>query len=147
MLRELEKNSPGSKAYLAFVAEGLCGLQDWQEVMSYQRKNGSLFNSPSTTAAALSHIRDDKSLSYLSAILQKFGCSGGSAQFLFKFKLKHVFCTARCCILTYTWCFTVPTTYPLDIHTHLAMVDELERLGVSLHFIHDIKGILDRAYR
>ncbi|XP_020579526.1 ent-kaur-16-ene synthase, chloroplastic-like isoform X2 [Phalaenopsis equestris] len=114
--REVEKNSPGSKAYLAFVAEGLCGLQDWQEVLSYQRKNGSLFNSPSTTAAALCHIRDDKSFNYLCSILQKFGCS-------------------------------VPTTYPLDIHTQLSMIDKLEKLGVSLHFIHDTRGILDRAYR
>ncbi|KAI0498958.1 hypothetical protein KFK09_019856 [Dendrobium nobile] len=114
--REAEENSVGSKAYLAFVAEGLCGIQDWQEVMSYQRKNGSLFNSPSTTAAALCHIRDDKSLNYLSSILQKFGCS-------------------------------VPTTYPLEIHTHLSMADKLEKLGVSLHFIHDIRRILDRVYR
>ncbi|XP_020588364.1 ent-kaur-16-ene synthase, chloroplastic-like [Phalaenopsis equestris] len=114
--REVEKNMIGSKAYLAFVAEGLCGLHDWKEVMSYQRKNGSLFNSPSTTAAALCHIRDDKSLNYLSSVLQKFGCS-------------------------------VPTTYPFDIHMHLSVVDKLERLGVSLHFIHDIRGILDRAYR
>ncbi|CAN1223507.1 Ent-kaur-16-ene synthase, chloroplastic [Linum perenne] len=32
---------------------------------NHQRRNGSLFNSPSTTAAALLHLNDDKSLAYL----------------------------------------------------------------------------------
>ncbi|KAG0499507.1 hypothetical protein HPP92_004198 [Vanilla planifolia] len=73
--RETEKNSAGSKAYLAFVAEGLPELQDWGNIMNYQGKNGSLFNSPSTTAAALTHVRDDKALNYLSSLLEKFGCS------------------------------------------------------------------------
>lgn len=116
LLSVAEKSSAGAKAYLAFVAEGLCGMQDWQVVMSFQRKNGSLFNSPSTTAAALCHLRDNKSLNYLSSVLQKFGCS-------------------------------VPTTYPLDIYTHLSIVDKLERLGVYMHFVHDIRRILDRVYR
>ncbi|KAK8941439.1 hypothetical protein KSP39_PZI010040 [Platanthera zijinensis] len=115
--REAEKNSAGSKSYLAFVTEGLSGMQDWQAVMSFQRKNGSLFNSPSSTAAVLCHLRDDKSLNYLTSILQKFGCSG------------------------------VPTTYPLDIYTHLSMVDKLEKLGVSMYFVHDIRRILDKVYR
>lgn len=66
-------DSKGSKAYLAYVAEGLGKLQDWQEVMKYQRKNGSLFNSPSTTAAALIHLKDDKCLEYLHSVLKSFG--------------------------------------------------------------------------
>ncbi|EHA8591502.1 putative Ent-kaurene synthase-like 3 [Cocos nucifera] len=43
--------------------------------MKYQRENGSLFNSPSTTAAALTHIYDAKALEYLCSLLQKFGSS------------------------------------------------------------------------
>ncbi|XP_008809130.1 ent-kaur-16-ene synthase, chloroplastic isoform X1 [Phoenix dactylifera] len=80
-LRDLElqrvtgNSFEGRKAYLAYVAEGLGKSQDWHEVMKYQRENGSLFNSPSTTAAALSHIYDAEALEYLRSLLQKFGSS------------------------------------------------------------------------
>ncbi|KAK8705802.1 hypothetical protein V6N13_049393 [Hibiscus sabdariffa] len=47
--------------------------QDWEMVMKYQRKNGSLFNSPSTTAAVLSHIPNAGCLCYLTELLEKFG--------------------------------------------------------------------------
>ncbi|PKA52242.1 Ent-kaur-16-ene synthase, chloroplastic [Apostasia shenzhenica] len=114
--RESKECSVGSTAYLAFIAEGLCKLQDWRELMNYQRKNGSLFNSPATTAAALTQGQDDKALSYLSSVLQKFSSA-------------------------------VPTTYPLDLRINLSMVDRLERLGISHHFVHEIKEVLDRAYR
>ncbi|XP_038976928.1 ent-kaur-16-ene synthase, chloroplastic-like [Phoenix dactylifera] len=73
--RVSENSSEGRKAYLAYVAEGLGKSQDWQEVMKYQRENGSLFNSPSTTAAALTHKYDAKALEYLRSLLQKFGSS------------------------------------------------------------------------
>ncbi|XP_038977116.1 ent-kaur-16-ene synthase, chloroplastic-like [Phoenix dactylifera] len=73
--RASENSSEGRKAYLAYVAKGLGKSQDWQEVMKYQRENGSLFNSPSTTAAALTHIYDAKALEYLHSLLQKFGSS------------------------------------------------------------------------
>lgn len=45
-------------------------------VMKYQRKNGSLFNSPSTTAAALTHFHNAGCLHYLSSLLEKFGNAG-----------------------------------------------------------------------
>ncbi|XP_042477570.1 ent-kaurene synthase TSP4, chloroplastic [Macadamia integrifolia] len=61
------------KAYLAYVAEGLGKLQDWNEVMKYQRENGSLFNSPSTTAAAFIHFQDANCLNYLHSVLERFG--------------------------------------------------------------------------
>ncbi|KAJ0042981.1 hypothetical protein Pint_18084 [Pistacia integerrima] len=35
---------------------GICFRRNGEMVMKYQRKNGSLFNSPSTTAAALTHL-------------------------------------------------------------------------------------------
>ncbi|KAJ0100378.1 hypothetical protein Patl1_20770 [Pistacia atlantica] len=63
----------GRKEYLAYVSEGMGKLQDWEMVMKYQRKNGSLFSSPSTTAAALSHLQDAGCLHYLCSVLEKFG--------------------------------------------------------------------------
>ncbi|VAH51047.1 unnamed protein product [Triticum turgidum subsp. durum] len=67
------EKSYGREAYMAYVAEGLGNLLDWNEVMKFQRKNGSLFNSPSTTAAALVHNYDDKALEYLNMLVSKFG--------------------------------------------------------------------------
>ncbi|KAK2654429.1 hypothetical protein Ddye_014285 [Dipteronia dyeriana] len=65
----------GKKEYLAYVSEGMGKLQDWEEIMKYQRKNGSLFNSPSTTAAALTHHQNAGCLHYLRSLLEKFGNS------------------------------------------------------------------------
>ncbi|OMP00169.1 hypothetical protein CCACVL1_03450 [Corchorus capsularis] len=67
------ESSKGREAYLAYVSEGIGKHQDWGMVMKYQRKNGSLFNSPSTTAAALAHLQNDGCLCYLQALLEKFG--------------------------------------------------------------------------
>ncbi|BAT17203.1 Os12g0491500 [Oryza sativa Japonica Group] len=58
---------------MAYVSEGLGSLQDWDEVMAYQRKNGSLFNSPSTTAAAAIYSFNDSALNYLDSFTNKFG--------------------------------------------------------------------------
>ncbi|CAI0379007.1 unnamed protein product [Linum tenue] len=66
------RNAEGRRAYLAYVSEGIQHTQDWDMVMKYQRQNGSLFNSPSTTAVAFSHLRDPDCLRYLSSILDKF---------------------------------------------------------------------------
>ncbi|VAH35741.1 unnamed protein product [Triticum turgidum subsp. durum] len=80
-LREVElkrligDKSDGRKAYMAYVAEGQGNLLDWNQVMKFQRKNGSLFNSPSTTAAALIHNFDDKALQYVKLLVSKFGSS------------------------------------------------------------------------
>ncbi|KAL1815036.1 terpene synthase 6, chloroplastic [Daucus carota subsp. sativus] len=68
-----ERNSPESEAYLAYLSEGMGNLQNWDMVIKYQRKNGSLFNSPSTTAAYLNHIQNTGCLNYLSHLLEKFG--------------------------------------------------------------------------
>ncbi|GAV70224.1 Terpene_synth domain-containing protein/Terpene_synth_C domain-containing protein [Cephalotus follicularis] len=74
---ELERingsNSEGGKAYLAYISEGMGKFLDWEMVMSYQRKNGSLFNSPSASAAALTHLQNTDCLHYLRSILEKFG--------------------------------------------------------------------------
>ncbi|KAK6934735.1 Terpene synthase, N-terminal domain [Dillenia turbinata] len=68
-----QSNSRGSKAYLAYVSEGMGKFNDWESVMSHQRKNGSLFNSPSTTAAAFAHLHDSGCINYLHSVIEKFG--------------------------------------------------------------------------
>uniref|UniRef100_A0A0D9W9C0 Uncharacterized protein n=1 Tax=Leersia perrieri TaxID=77586 RepID=A0A0D9W9C0_9ORYZ len=78
-LREIElerqagDRSLGRKAYMAYVTEGLGNLLQWDEIMMFQRKNGSLFNCPSTTAATLVNHYDDKALQYLNSLVSKFG--------------------------------------------------------------------------
>ncbi|TVU15791.1 hypothetical protein EJB05_39329, partial [Eragrostis curvula] len=71
--RQDADNTYGRKAYMAYVAEGLGDLLDWNEVMKFQRKNGSLFNSPSTTAAALIQGYSDQTLQYLTLLVNKSG--------------------------------------------------------------------------
>ncbi|XP_021801200.1 ent-kaur-16-ene synthase, chloroplastic-like [Prunus avium] len=65
-------NSEGWRTFLAYISEGL-GSQDWELVMKYQKKNGSLFNSPSTTAAAFTQLKNADCLKYLRALLEKCG--------------------------------------------------------------------------
>lgn len=74
--RELELRRCHSKernAYLAYIFEGLRNFHDWNMVTKYQMKNGSLFNSPSATAAAFIHHQNDGCLNYLTSLLEKFG--------------------------------------------------------------------------
>ena len=73
-----ETNLEGKRTYLAYVLEGLWKSQDWEMVFKYQRKNESLFNSPSTTAAAFTHLKNSGCLSYLQSLLDKFGDAGPS---------------------------------------------------------------------
>uniref|UniRef100_I1PPT7 Terpene synthase N-terminal domain-containing protein n=1 Tax=Oryza glaberrima TaxID=4538 RepID=I1PPT7_ORYGL len=105
----------GRTEYTAYVSEGLGNIQNWNEVMKFQRKNGSLFNSPYTTAAALVHNYDAKALQYLDMLLDKFGSA-------------------------------VPAAYPANIQSQLYMVDVLEKMGISRHFVGEIKSILDMTY-
>uniref|UniRef100_M8BJR4 Ent-kaur-16-ene synthase, chloroplastic n=1 Tax=Aegilops tauschii TaxID=37682 RepID=M8BJR4_AEGTA len=120
-LREMElkrlarDKSYGKEAYMAYICEGLGNILDRDKVMKFQRKNGSLFNSPSATSAALIHNYDDKALEYLNSLVSKFGSS-------------------------------VPTVYPINIYCQLSMVDSLEKIGISQHFLNEIKGILDVTY-
>uniref|UniRef100_A0A0E0G8K9 Uncharacterized protein n=1 Tax=Oryza nivara TaxID=4536 RepID=A0A0E0G8K9_ORYNI len=52
---------------------GLGNLQDWNQVMAYQRKNGSILNSPSATAATIIHGHNYSGLAYLDFVTSKFG--------------------------------------------------------------------------
>ncbi|KAM0863694.1 hypothetical protein ACQ4PT_044419 [Festuca glaucescens] len=80
-IRQMELNrlagdkSYGREAYMAYIAEGLGNTLDWDVVMKFQRNNGSLFNSPSATAAALIYNYNDKALQYLNLLVGKFGSS------------------------------------------------------------------------
>ncbi|KAK1425274.1 hypothetical protein QVD17_20624 [Tagetes erecta] len=74
--RELELKrcvSNEMDAYLAYISEGLGSLYDWNMVKKYQMRNGSVFNSPSATAAAFINHQDIGCLNYLTSLLDKFG--------------------------------------------------------------------------
>ncbi|CAH9085870.1 unnamed protein product [Cuscuta europaea] len=71
--RCMGSSSKDLEAYLAYVSEGLGLVQDWKMVMKYQMKNGSLFNSPSTTSAALIYHHDPDCLRYLHSVLERCG--------------------------------------------------------------------------
>ncbi|KAG2634585.1 hypothetical protein PVAP13_2NG177700 [Panicum virgatum] len=61
--------------YMAYVAEGLGDMQEINQALMYQRKNGSLFNSPAATAAAAIHTQDPGSLMYLDFLAEKCSSS------------------------------------------------------------------------
>ena len=84
-LRDVELDSTaaasggGQDAFMAYVGEGLGDLLDWdQAAAAYQRKNGSFFDSPATTAAAAIHSHNDRALDYLDSVVAKFGSSGAN---------------------------------------------------------------------
>nr|QTW97447.1 KSL1 [Artemisia annua] len=41
----------------------------------------------------------------------------------------------------------VPTVYPLDLYFRLSMVDTLDRLGITSHFLVEIQNVLEETYR
>ncbi|KAL9244925.1 hypothetical protein vseg_018639 [Gypsophila vaccaria] len=67
------QNLQSRNFYQAYISEALGKSQDWRMIMTHQHKNGSLFNSPSTTAAAFTALQDSHCHNYLSSVLQKFG--------------------------------------------------------------------------
>nr|XP_016485246.1 PREDICTED: cis-abienol synthase, chloroplastic-like isoform X1 [Nicotiana tabacum] len=115
--RALQNDFKGNIANFEYMAEGLSELCQWKEIMVHQRDNGSLFDSPATTAAALIyHQHDEKCFEYLNTILK----------------------------LHKNW---VPTIYPTKIHSLLCLVDTLQSLGVDRHFKTEIENVLDEIYR
>ncbi|CAL5066375.1 unnamed protein product [Urochloa decumbens] len=62
----------GRKAYMAYIAEGLADIVDWDEVQTYQLNNGSLFNSPSATAALAINSDNVNAHQYLEFLGNKF---------------------------------------------------------------------------
>ncbi|XP_047170318.1 ent-kaurene synthase TSP4, chloroplastic isoform X1 [Vigna umbellata] len=71
--RGKQSNSEGWRAYQAYVSEGMQHSQDCKTILKYQRKNGSLFNSPATTAAVFQRLKNAECLGYLQSVLEKFG--------------------------------------------------------------------------
>ena len=57
---------------MAYLAEGFGNLLEWDEIMMFQRKNGSLFNCPSSTACAFANYHDDNALQFLQSLVNKF---------------------------------------------------------------------------
>lgn len=122
-------------------------LQDWELVMKYQMKNGSLLNSPSATAAALSHLQNAGCLNYLRSLLEKFGNAGTdlpphSSVACCVFKFHPLTCIGFLLLIS-----PVPTVYPLDLYARLCLVDNLERLGIDRYFRMEIRSVLDETYR
>ncbi|CAN1852496.1 Ent-kaur-16-ene synthase, chloroplastic [Linum perenne] len=112
-------HSKGRDAYLAYISEGIGDLQDWESAMKFQRMNGSLFNSPSATAAALIHLRGDAgSLRYLRSVVDrnKKNCA-------------------------------VPAIYPYGIHNRLCLIDAVDQLGIGRHFREEVNLALNEIYR
>ncbi|XP_027083239.1 cis-abienol synthase, chloroplastic isoform X1 [Coffea arabica] len=62
----------GKEAILATVAEGVGESCFWEAVKNQKRSNGSLVNSPSTTAAALLYHHDEQSYEYLCSVLKEY---------------------------------------------------------------------------
>ncbi|CAI0557568.1 unnamed protein product [Linum tenue] len=93
----------GRDAYLAYVSEGIGGFQGLARgnAMRFQRKNGSILNSPSATAAAVIHGHDDAlSLGYLRSVLRTTTAGSNAA--------------AGLCIHVYIWtynCRKLPFRY------------------------------------
>lgn len=56
--------------------------QDCKTILKYQRKNGSLFNSPATTAAVFQRLKNAECLGYLQSVLEKFGNAGTFPNFI-----------------------------------------------------------------
>ncbi|CAI0557563.1 unnamed protein product [Linum tenue] len=117
----------GRDAYLAYVSEGIGGFQGLARgnAMRFQRKNGSILNSPSATAAAVIHGHDDAlSLGYLRSVLRTTTAGSNAA--------------AVC---------TVPAVHPHEIQARLCLIDTVESLGIDRHFREEIELALDEIHR
>lgn len=65
-----------------YVAEGLGDSCNWNQIiLKHQSRNGSLFNSPATTAAAAIHCRDDNCFDYLISVVNK--CNGWGTPYIY----------------------------------------------------------------
>ena len=144
MSRGKQRNSEGWREYQAYVSEGMQDSQDWKTIMKYQRKNGSLFNSPATTAGVFQRLKNAECLGYLQSVLEKFGNAGVFPNCI---SLNLSLFTIFHRVISFFFVKSVPTIHPLDIYARLCMIDSLERLGINHHFIEEIRSVLDDTYR
>lgn len=143
-----ESQSKKGKAYLAYVSEGMLKSQNWDMAMKFQKKNGSLFNSPSATASALMHVQNPGCLDYLHSVTEKFGPAG---LHFFMYSWTNNYCSyfnkLHYLFLFLYIDFSVPAVYPLDIYARLCLVDNLERLGICRYFTNEIQSVMEDTYR
>ncbi|XP_059440431.1 S-linalool synthase-like [Corylus avellana] len=90
---------------------------DEDDIIKHLSSDGSLFQSPSATASAFMATGNKHCLAYLLSLVQR--CDGG-----------------------------VPATYPMDEELiKLCMVNQLFRLGLAEHFVHETEDVLAQVYR
>ena len=58
--------------------EGFHQIVDWDRLLKFQTKSGSLLNSPASTACALKYTKNTKCLNYLKLALKKFNNGAGN---------------------------------------------------------------------
>ncbi|CAL1410220.1 unnamed protein product [Linum trigynum] len=111
----------GRDAYLAYILEGIGGFQGQGNAMRFQRKNGSILNSPSATAAAVIHGHggDALSLGYLRSVLRTTTAGSNAAA----------------------------AVHPHEIQARLCLIDTVESLGIDRHFREEIELALDEIHR
>lgn len=123
----------GRTAYLAYISEGLRDKQNLDEILTYQRENGSLFNSPSATAATTIHRDNTSALRYVELIGNMFGSLAqvrlSAAVALTKalvMELHVSFCIS--CYLQLQWCINkvaCPTLFILSRFSFRSYEEEL----------------------
>lgn len=146
-LRINGSNVPGSKAYMVYISEGMGEFINQETIMKYQRNDGSLFNSPSTTASACTRFLDSGCLRYLQKIVNQ---SGNGGNYFKTYGQNFIMCInheSLCNILLIWLMPSVPTVYPLDVYARLCIVDALVRTGIDHYFSAEIHNILDTTYR
>ena len=72
---------------LLYSLEGMAGLE-WEKLLKLQSPDGSFLFSPSSTAFALIHTKDDHCLHYLTTAVQRFNGGGNQNEKV----LKLTFC-------------------------------------------------------
>ncbi|CAL1373353.1 unnamed protein product [Linum trigynum] len=117
-----DRDTNGRNAYLAYISEGIGNSSTgaWETAMKFQRKNGSLLNSPSATAAAFVRLQNAGALRYLQSLVDNN---------------------------TADHAVGVPAVSPYQIHARLCLIDAVESLGIDRHFVEEIQTSLDEIYK
>lgn len=125
---------------LLFSLEGMEGLV-WEKLLNFRFDEGSFLTSPSSTAYALQHTKDESCLAYLLKPVNKFN---GGGTYMNMMLLFYTFLFFFCATYGY---ILVPNAYPVDMFEHLWCVDRLQRLGISRYFQVEIQECIDYVYR
>lgn len=134
--------------------EGMRDL-DWEKLLKLQSQDGSFLFSPSSTAFAFMQTRDSNCLRYLRNAVKRFNGGGllASNHLSYYIYWSHIRITSTFCslliyfCLNYSFIFSVPNVFPVDLFEHIWIVDRLQRLGISRYFEEEIKECLDYVHR